>query len=93
MFETMSERRLQTIKERRAKVTPPPWAASVTVDPARKFAHANGPYIYGDPGSALVEDQAYKDADFIANAPSDVDELVAEVERLRAALRQSGVDG
>lgn len=76
---------LQPIKARLAAATPGPWTASPNVQPRGVAAVAevntvlvlsSGP-LYGSPA---------QDADLIANAPTDLAALVAEVERLRAAI-------
>lgn len=76
---------LQPIKDRLAAATPGPWTASPNVQPLGVAAVAevntvlvlaSGP-LYGSP---------MRDASLIANAPTDLAALVAEVERLRGIL-------
>lgn len=77
---------LQPIKARLAAATPGPWTASPNVQPHGIAAVAevntvlvlsSGP-LYGSPA---------QDANLIANAPNDLAALVAEVERLREAIK------
>lgn len=79
---------LQPIKDRLAAATPGPWTASPNVQPHGVAAVAevntvlvlsSGP-LYGSPA---------QDADLIANAPTDLAALVAEVERLRKSLAET----
>ena len=86
---------IAAIKERRAKITPPPWT---TID--RPWG--DGDVIctgHGDPhGQTLIaetgiydqeseeqiEDRPLENAEFIAKAPTDIDTLLAAVARLTA---------
>lgn len=76
---------LDAIKARLAAATPGPWTVSPNVQPRGVAAVAevntvlilsSGP-LYGSP---------MQDASLIAHAPTDLRALVAEVERLRAAI-------
>lgn len=80
----MPDERLEQIKERLAAATPGPW--NVLYDDGS---------LHGTPEEYFVNFDAHRDttnidrpadAAFIANAPSDIAYLLAEVERLRAAL-------
>lgn len=83
---------MEQIKARRAKATDPPWF--VAGDAAKEC----GPHA--DSGLALVDTGRDNDwtvarlcewptAEFIANAPTDIDYLISRVAELEAALRES----
>jgi hypothetical protein len=75
----MTPEELEAIKVRCAQATPGPWGT---------YHSLNG-WHYTKPGSGPVRttyEQARADVEFIAAARTDVPALVAEVERLRAAL-------
>lgn len=79
----MDDKRLKEIRERLAKTTPGPWrqikdgllACGLPSD------------TYTIKGEHVVAGDVYReDAAFIANAPTDIADLLAEVERLKAEL-------
>jgi hypothetical protein len=85
----MDEKRLQEIKARVDAATPGPWA----IYPRRKSAvkavfltrlGSDGSSMWTWPG--FVRAQFTRDAEFIAHARQDMPDLLAENERLRAAL-------
>lgn len=84
----------EQIKARRAKIIEPPWF--VAFDDAKEC----GPHK--DSGLALVDTGRSNDwpiarlcywpqAEFIANAPTDIDYLLVRVAEMEAALRESAV--
>ncbi len=81
----MTDLDLAPIKNRLAKATPGPWDAYSV--PGFK---SEAPYTavgIGEKEARLVRfDGAWPDADFIANSPTDIAALVAEVERLRTQI-------
>lgn len=85
--EPMTRERLDAIQERLADATPGPWVwlgeaelASPTIpEPEDEDDYQ---YITNEDGQIDSSD----DADLIAHAPQDLTDLLAEVERLRAAL-------
>lgn len=82
---------LDPIKERLAAATPGPWRVWRDPDPTRARATAvETAWCYGDieGDTELITDYLPTDADatFIANTPSDLAALVAEVERLRVTV-------
>ncbi|MEO3856125.1 hypothetical protein [Acrocarpospora sp. B8E8] len=89
--EPMSPKRLEGIRAREAAATPGPWESVVD-------NHGHGQVdvsVWSDTiGYYLVEKVAsgsnhFADGAFIAGARSDVPDLVAEVDRLRTAMRLS----
>jgi hypothetical protein len=75
MSKTNSTDAIKAIRERRAGITPAPWI----VQQGRKYPHiksANGAYIqeFGR------EVRRQYDAEFIANAPADIDYLLSALE-------------
>ena len=91
----MTPERLAEIKARCETATPGPWVHEVTSDVQRvgPCAGFEDPYDGGGPRVVTTVIQAWRkepgrleDLRFIAHARTDVPDLVAEVERLRAAL-------
>lgn len=80
---------LQPIKDRLAAASPWPWHWS-RAKPWAYVARLHDIYIFGDLAAPSSTQQDEADADLIANAPSDLTALVAEVERLEneAAVMQ-----
>lgn len=75
---------LKDIRERlESLATPGPWQ----VEKARYVPSCHAVYR---PHGALVVDEiiCHRDAHFIANAPTDIEALIAEVERLRALVAE-----
>ncbi len=82
---------LESIKERLDEATPGPWRVWRDPDPTKVRATAvETAWRYGDieGDTELITDYLPTDADatFIAEAPSDIAALIAEVERLRGQL-------
>ena len=82
---------LEPIKERLAAATPGPWRVWRDPDPTNVRATAvETAWCYGDieGDTELITDYLPTDADarFIAEAPSDIEALIGEVERLRGQI-------
>lgn len=77
----MTKDELEAIKARRSAIAPTPW---MHTEPAASCL------IVDRDGQSIVELETWsherrrENADFIENAPADIDALVAEVERLTA---------
>jgi hypothetical protein len=86
---------LKAIKERLAKATPGPWRAidesdyDVRVYEGDIASSDNSRVVARYSGDERVETFSDRDADLIAHAPADLASLVAEVESLRALLREA----
>lgn len=92
----VEDERLEEIRERRAEISPPPWE-SVPVIEGSEWRVINGPVqIIQDEMASRRAFTHIPDADFIANAPADIDYLLtrlsqaeaqsARVERLEAQM-------
>lgn len=89
----MTAERLAEIKARAAKATPPPWMLAPITGEMDEHTAAHGfsrevAVVYRGPGyyvrtAAEVDAASPQDPEFIAHSRQDVDDLVAEVERLR----------
>lgn len=78
----MNKKRIQAIGERLAAATPRPWVhdgGDVVDSSVGRVAR-----MYHWPKSYGLQSEA--DAEFISNAPTDIADLIAEVERLMALL-------
>lgn len=75
---------LNMIKERAKKATPGPWYA----DDERWPGNANLQYWFDTHYDGVGAAATKADAEFIAHAREDIPRLVAEVERLRLAIRE-----
>lgn len=92
----MTEKRLSEIRERVEKATPGPWGHRVHPNGVQSFVQAprlkpDHPYDIEILGEDRNEElyppaQALADGDLIANAPTDLTDLLAYVERQRADL-------
>lgn len=76
---------LQLIKARLAAATPGPWKVEPAESAEGSFIATMGPIFIMPPTQHLA--RYADDADLIAHAPTDIAALVAEVERLRAAIK------
>ncbi len=75
---------LKRIKERRVAIGETDWSFC-GIDPW--YENASTLYLGEDQAITLYGDQSEAKAEFISHAPADIDVLIKEVERLRAALR------
>lgn len=74
---------LNMIKERAKKATPGPWYA----DDEKWPGNANLQYWFDTHYDGVGAAATKADAEFIANAREDIPKLVAEIERLREAIK------
>ena len=91
----LTESRLKEIEDRLAKTTPKPWAHEWSgnegdLDAGHGVVSMDHGEICRIRGHLPVAEQAANGV-FIAEAPNDVAELLTEVRRLRARLREEGV--
>jgi hypothetical protein len=85
----MTDEELEAIRERAEKATPGPWTTeqSYDGDPDTPVLVGDGEYLCASPDDGVRGGHLFEDADFIAHAREDVPALVAEIELLRATLR------
>jgi hypothetical protein len=91
----LTESRLREIEDRLAKITPKPWAHEWSGNEGDvESGHGVVSMAHGEicrlRGHLPVAEQAANGV-FIAEAPNDVAELLAEVRRLRARLGEEAV--
>ena len=89
----LSPEREQEIRDRRAAIVDTPWGSrrdlegQYTVQADAFVTFEDGFASSGDVASIIgdTESERYRRAGFVARAPRDIDALLAEIERLRAA--------
>jgi hypothetical protein len=74
---------LDELKARRAAISPAPWKLQGHPSETTMVYDAEGDSVVYNEGSPNE-----RDAEFIAHAPSDIDRLIAEVERLRQEVNE-----
>ena len=87
-IEVMKQSELNGIKARCEAATPGPWRYYANTIP---IGYAKGEDVRADcePDDRICLDSRPVNAEFIAHAREDIPRLVAEVEKLRAALQKS----
>lgn len=83
----MNQGQLNAIKERVAKATPGPWESEETVEGHIDIFNPNEDYAVCQTGNETYDCLNDGDTEFIKHSITDVPILVAEVERLREALK------
>ncbi|MFI6249017.1 hypothetical protein [Streptomyces sp. NPDC051016] len=88
MTEPLNPEREQDIRTRARAATPGPWEPYAKYGPTF-FANISGPYLQGVGDFNFGEgEQAEADEAFVRHAREDVDALLAEIDRMRAAHTQ-----